>query len=166
MVVLAGVVAFGMAHGAVSGVEQTGSTLDVGFDQDSKVLSIGVLQGGSPFGVDFEYGLSYVVGAQAGIGLGGADVGVNFHITSDMYKDLFFSLQAVYWPLFDHLLMPSITFASRWYMGTDKRVGFMLEFGSAVALREVSAELGSRTIRIRENQVLPRIGLAATFKLY
>ncbi|MBD3314215.1 MAG: hypothetical protein GF344_00380 [Chitinivibrionales bacterium] len=163
--VCVGLIACGISRGEATGAQRPGKTLDLGFDQDSKVLSIGFLQGGSPVGVDFEYGLSYAVGVQAGVGLGGADVGLNFHVASDMYKDLFFSLQAVYWPLFDNLIMPSATFSTRWFMGGEKRVGFTLEFGSAVVLREVSAEIDDKTIEIAENQALPRIGLAVAFKL-
>ncbi|MFW6253633.1 MAG: hypothetical protein ACOC41_01770, partial [Chitinivibrionales bacterium] len=37
---------------------QPEKTLDLGFDKGSRILSAGILFGGSPVGIDFEYGLS------------------------------------------------------------------------------------------------------------
>lgn len=139
--------------------------LDLGFEQGSRILAAGILFGGSPVGVDFEYGLSSNLGVQFGIGTGGTDLGLNLHLTSDKDKDLYFSFAAAYLPVFDHLVMPVVSFGSRWYFGASANPGFTFELGSAYAFKEGSAEFMDEEYTIDKNQLLPRLALGVVFKL-
>jgi|GEM_PF-5169625 len=149
----------------VKGEEFPGNRLDVGFDQDSKVLSAGIMHGGGIVGVDFEYGLTYLLGLQAGVGAAGINAGLNFHVASDMKKDLYFSGLAVYLPSFDHLVMPSIAFGMRWYLGPAYRVGLDFALGTMIVLKDADMEVGDRRLLLEKDRILPRLSLGLAFKL-
>jgi hypothetical protein len=147
------------------GEEPVAKRLDVGFDQGARVLSAGTMDGGSPIGIDFEYGLSYLLGLQAGIGLGGIDAGADLHVTSDMNKDIYFSVIAICLPTFEGIVMPSLSFGARFYLSADKRTGISAELGSAYSLRDASMDLMGKTYTIQKGQAIPKISLAAVFKV-
>ncbi|MBD3391709.1 MAG: hypothetical protein GF418_06585 [Chitinivibrionales bacterium] len=120
---------------------------------------------GSLIGLDFEYGLSYLLGMQIGLGASGINAGANFHVASDMKKDMFFSALAIYLPGFEHLVMPSLSFATRWYFGSEYRVGLSAGVGIAMALKNAENEVLDRTYTLDEGTVLPRVAIGVAFKL-
>jgi len=150
----------------VSGeLETPGTRLDIGFDQDSKILTTGLLYGGSIIGVDFEYGLSRAIGVKFGVGIPGADVGFNVHLASDLRKDLYFSFTGIYEPALENLFMPAAEFGMRWYIGRAARVGIGIEAGTAVSFQEVEKDLFGELITIKKNQAIPIVALGVVFKL-
>jgi hypothetical protein len=166
MFVAAAILWAGMLYAETAvGEEPIAKRVDVGFDQGTKILSAGTMDGGSPLGVDFEYGLSYLFGLQAGIGLGGFDAGANLHVTSDMNKDIYFSVIAICLPTFEGLIMPSLSFGARFYLSQDKRIGISGELGSAYSFRDVSMDLMGKNLPIQKGQAIPKISIAAVFKV-
>ncbi|MFW6254470.1 MAG: hypothetical protein ACOC41_06030, partial [Chitinivibrionales bacterium] len=109
--------------------------------------------------------LSRNLGLQFGIGAGGADAALNFHLTSDKDKDLYFSFAAVYLPVVDHLVLPTISFGSRWYFGSKADNGLIFEVGSAYTFREGSREVFGDEITLEKNTVYPRVAIGIVFKL-
>jgi hypothetical protein len=149
----------------VVGEIDSGKRMDAGFDQGSRIIALGALHGGSPLGIDFEYGLSYVTGLQFGVGIGGADAGVNLHLSSNRTKDAYLSARAIYLPAFDHLVMPAACFGFRRFFGFAAGIGLSLELGTAVAFREITKEFYGYSLTIGTNGFVPLAALGAVFKL-
>jgi hypothetical protein len=150
---------------AAGEIEVSGKRLDLGVERGKKFLTVGLFHGGAPIGVDFEYALSRAVGLQAGIGLTGIDLGMNFHLTSDLRKDIYFSVIGVYVPIIDNLVAPGAAFGLRRYFGEKARAGIGLELGFLLTFKDYSPGILDDVFTFDKNQVIPRIGLGATFKL-
>ncbi len=154
-----------MAAEAVGELEVSGKRLDLGVQAGKKYLTVGVLYGGSPLGIDFEYAFNRAVGGRFGLGLGGVEAGLNFHLTSDLRKDLYFGATAVYLPVFDHLVSPFLFFGMRYFFGESARSGVGFEIGSGYNFVDRSPELFDGEIDLDKNMILPRFSLGAVFKL-
>jgi hypothetical protein len=154
-----------VAREVVGAADVSGKELDLGVQQGKKYLAVGLLYGGSPIGVDFEYAFNRAVGGRVGLGLGGVEAGLNFHLTSDMRKDLFFAATVAYLPALDHLTTPILGFGMRWYWGPNARTGVGVEIGSGYNFVDRSPEFFDGELDVAKHTVLPRIALGVVFKL-
>jgi hypothetical protein len=135
-----------------------------GFKEGSVYMNVGVMYASALIGAEFEFGLSRALGFEVGLGLVGANAGLNFHVLSKEKVDLYLSAAADYMPGLG-AICPDFAFNVRGFFGQAARAGLCAKLGIAICTVNKSLTLGSTTLNYKKGMPMLTYSIGVPIKL-